>query len=89
MPNQSPPLKGLISIPPISSKNNSNQRINDAKDNKTINNKSNVKNTKLNTNNSSQNLNKESIKTKDFIEKKEKEEINAPILIIEIKDQKS
>ena len=57
MSNQSPPSKSLISIPPISSKNNSNQIMNSAKDNKTINNKSDDKSTKLNTINSSQNSN--------------------------------
>lgn len=72
MPNQSPPTKVLISTPPKSSKNNSNQTINSAKDNKTINNKSDDKSTKLNTINSSQNSNKDSINTKDFIEKKRK-----------------
>ena len=72
IPNQSPPSKGLISIPPLSSKNNSNPTINVPKDNKTINNKSDDKNTKLNNVNSSQNSNKDSINTKDFIEKKRK-----------------
>jgi len=72
MPNQSPPSNGLISTPPISFKNNSNQIISAAKDNKTINNKSDDKSTKLNTINSSQNSNKDSINTKDFIEKKRK-----------------
>ena len=72
MSNQSPPSKSLISIPPISSKNNSNQIMNSAKDNKTINNKSDDKSTKLNTINSSQNSNKDSINVKDFIEKKRK-----------------
>ncbi len=72
MANQSPPPKRLIFTPPISSKNKSNQTINTTKDSKTINNKSSDKNTKLNTINSSQNSNKDSIKTKDFIEKKRK-----------------
>lgn len=72
MPNQSPPPKVLISTPPISSKNDSNQTINTAKDNKTINNKSDDKNTKLNIINFSQNSNKDSISTKDFVDKKRK-----------------
>lgn len=72
MPNQSPPPNGLISTPPISFKSNSNQAIRAAKDHKTINNKSDDKSTKINTINSSQNSNKDSINTKDFVEKKRK-----------------